>query len=140
MSEMGELGLLGPTIQGYGCAGVSSVAYGLVAREVERRRTRSAVRSFTHVVGGLEGLTFVTVRFDYAGSEVLPARSCPRWENSACSDRRSKGTAARAYRASRTASSRSFVHTCGGGTRRTDFRDGTLRLRGERGSPGSKTL
>lgn len=36
MSEMGELGLLGPTIDGYGCAGVSSVAYGLVAREVER--------------------------------------------------------------------------------------------------------
>ena len=36
LSEMGELGLLGPTIQGYGCAGVSSVAYGLVAREVER--------------------------------------------------------------------------------------------------------
>lgn len=36
MKEMGELGLLGPTIQGYGCAGVSSVAYGLIAREVER--------------------------------------------------------------------------------------------------------
>ncbi|THH05186.1 hypothetical protein EW145_g4986 [Phellinidium pouzarii] len=35
--EMGQLGLLGPTITGYGCAGVSSVAYGLVAREVERR-------------------------------------------------------------------------------------------------------
>ena len=34
--EMGSLGLLGPTIKGYGCAGVSSVAYGLVAREVER--------------------------------------------------------------------------------------------------------
>lgn len=34
--EMGELGLLGPTIEGYGCAGVSSVAYGLIAREVER--------------------------------------------------------------------------------------------------------
>lgn len=34
--EMGHLGLLGPTIKGYGCAGVSSVAYGLVAREVER--------------------------------------------------------------------------------------------------------
>lgn len=33
---MGQLGLLGPTIEGYGCAGVSSVAYGLVAREVER--------------------------------------------------------------------------------------------------------
>ncbi|EJD55333.1 acyl-CoA dehydrogenase NM domain-like protein [Auricularia subglabra TFB-10046 SS5] len=36
LTEMGELGLLGPTIQGYGCAGVSSVAYGLIAREVER--------------------------------------------------------------------------------------------------------
>lgn len=34
--EMGALGLLGPTIEGYGCAGVSSVAYGLIAREVER--------------------------------------------------------------------------------------------------------
>ena len=36
MSEMGELGLLGPTIEGYGCPGVSSVSYGLIAREVER--------------------------------------------------------------------------------------------------------
>merc|ERR1712109_431177 len=36
MNEMGELGLLGPTIQGYGCSGVSSVTYGLIAREVER--------------------------------------------------------------------------------------------------------
>lgn len=36
MKEMGELGLLGATVKGYGCAGVSSVAYGLIAREVER--------------------------------------------------------------------------------------------------------
>lgn len=36
MQEMGDLGVLGPTIQGYGCAGVSSVAYGLLAKEVER--------------------------------------------------------------------------------------------------------
>lgn len=36
MHELGELGLLGSTIQDYGCAGVSSVAYGLTAREVER--------------------------------------------------------------------------------------------------------
>lgn len=33
---MGQLGLLGATLKGYGCAGVSSVAYGLMAREVER--------------------------------------------------------------------------------------------------------
>ncbi|TWB64204.1 acyl-CoA dehydrogenase [Nitrospirillum viridazoti] len=36
MAEMGELGLLGMTIDGYGCAGVNHVCYGLVAREVER--------------------------------------------------------------------------------------------------------
>ncbi len=36
MTELGKLGLLGATIDGYGCAGVSHVAYGLVARAVER--------------------------------------------------------------------------------------------------------
>jgi len=36
LSELGELGMLGSTIEGYGCAGASHVAYGLVAREVER--------------------------------------------------------------------------------------------------------
>jgi len=36
MRELGQLGLLGATIDSHGCAGVSSTAYGLVAREVER--------------------------------------------------------------------------------------------------------
>ena len=36
MSEMGALGLLGSTIEGYGCPGINHVSYGLVAREVER--------------------------------------------------------------------------------------------------------
>ena len=36
MTELGALGLLGPTIEGYGCAGVNYVSYGLVAREIER--------------------------------------------------------------------------------------------------------
>ena len=35
ISEMGALGLLGSTINGYGCADTSYVAYGLVAREIE---------------------------------------------------------------------------------------------------------
>jgi glutaryl-CoA dehydrogenase len=35
-NEMGELGFLGPTIEGYGCAGVNHVSYGLIAREIER--------------------------------------------------------------------------------------------------------
>jgi glutaryl-CoA dehydrogenase len=33
--EMGALGLLGPMIEGYGCAGMSYVCYGLIAREIE---------------------------------------------------------------------------------------------------------
>src|SRR5690349_14152656 len=36
MNEFGELGFLGSTIEGYGCAGVNYVSYGLIAREVER--------------------------------------------------------------------------------------------------------
>lgn len=36
MREMGGLGLLGATLTGYGCSGVSQVAYGLIAREMER--------------------------------------------------------------------------------------------------------
>ncbi len=34
--EMGELGLMGATIHGYGCASASYVAYGLIAREIEK--------------------------------------------------------------------------------------------------------
>jgi glutaryl-CoA dehydrogenase len=36
MNELGALGMLGSTIEGYGCAGLNHVCYGLVAREVER--------------------------------------------------------------------------------------------------------
>jgi glutaryl-CoA dehydrogenase len=49
--EMGELGLMGPTIQGYGCSGVSYVAYGLIAREVER--VDSGYRSMMSVQSSL---------------------------------------------------------------------------------------
>jgi glutaryl-CoA dehydrogenase len=36
MKEMGNVGLLGSTINGYGCAGVNYVSYGLIMREIER--------------------------------------------------------------------------------------------------------
>jgi glutaryl-CoA dehydrogenase len=36
LTEMGALGFLGSTLQGYGCAGVNHVSYGIVAREIER--------------------------------------------------------------------------------------------------------
>jgi glutaryl-CoA dehydrogenase len=51
MNEMGALGFLGATIEGYGCAGVSYVAYGLIAREVER--VDSAYRSAMGVQSSL---------------------------------------------------------------------------------------
>ena len=46
-----ELGLLGSTIQGYGCAGLGHVAYGLVMHELERGD--SGIRSFCSVQGSL---------------------------------------------------------------------------------------
>ncbi len=49
--EMGELGLLGSTIKGYGCPGVDYVSYGLVAREVER--VDSGYRSMMSVQSSL---------------------------------------------------------------------------------------
>ncbi|MFC3226617.1 acyl-CoA dehydrogenase [Marinibaculum pumilum] len=49
--EMGELGLLGPTIDGYGCPGVSYTCYGLIAREVER--VDSGYRSMMSVQSSL---------------------------------------------------------------------------------------
>ena len=36
MRELGSFGLLGSTIEGYGCAGTNYVSYGLIAREIER--------------------------------------------------------------------------------------------------------
>lgn len=49
--EMGDLGLLGMHLEGYGCAGTSAVAYGLACTELEAGD--SAVRSFTSVQGSL---------------------------------------------------------------------------------------
>ena len=51
LRELGRLNLLGPTIQGYGCVGATSVAYGLVAREIER--VDSAYRSAYSVQSSL---------------------------------------------------------------------------------------
>lgn len=67
---MGELGLLGATIKGYGCAGVSSVASGLITRAVERvdsgYRSGYSVQS-SLAMGGIEEF----------GSEELKERLLP---------------------------------------------------------------
>ncbi|MEZ0374708.1 MAG: acyl-CoA dehydrogenase [Candidatus Sericytochromatia bacterium] len=49
--KLGELGLLGPTIEGYGCAGLNAIAYGLICQELERGD--SGLRSFASVQSSL---------------------------------------------------------------------------------------
>lgn len=51
LTEFGELGVLGCTLKGFGCVGASNVAYGLLAREVER--VDSAYRSVLSVQSSL---------------------------------------------------------------------------------------
>ncbi len=51
LHEMGALGFLGATIEGYGCAGVNYVSYGLIAREIER--VDSSYRSVMSVQSSL---------------------------------------------------------------------------------------
>ena len=63
MEELGSMGALGCTIQGYGCAGVSNVAYGLLTREVER--VDSAYRSALSVQSSLA----MGAIYDYGSAE-----------------------------------------------------------------------
>ena len=49
--EMGELGFFGANLEGYGCAGMSNVEYGLIMQEIER--CDSGLRSFVSVQGAL---------------------------------------------------------------------------------------
>ena len=51
IAEIGEMGLLGMNLEGYGCAGMSNIAYGLACQELERGD--SAIRSFVSVQGSL---------------------------------------------------------------------------------------
>jgi glutaryl-CoA dehydrogenase len=49
--ELGRLGFLGANLEGYGCAGMSNVEYGLIMQELERGD--SGLRSFVSVQGAL---------------------------------------------------------------------------------------
>ncbi|PTU21977.1 hypothetical protein P175DRAFT_0508864 [Aspergillus ochraceoroseus IBT 24754] len=70
LEEMGELGLLGASIEGYGCAGVSTVASGLITKEVER--VDSGYRSGMSVQSSLA----MTAIHDF-GSQELKDRLLP---------------------------------------------------------------
>jgi glutaryl-CoA dehydrogenase len=68
--ELGQLGLLGSTIHGYGCAGTSYVAYGLIAREVER--VDSGYRSALSVQSSLVMYPIFTYGNDEQRERFLP--------------------------------------------------------------------
>lgn len=70
MREMGEMGLLGPTLEGYGCAGVNYVSYGLIAREVER--VDSGYRSACSVQSSLVMYPIHTFGTDPVKDKFLP--------------------------------------------------------------------
>ncbi len=69
--EMGAMGLLGATLEGYGCAGMSSVEYGLAMQELERGD--SGVRSFASVQSALVMYPIYTFGSEAQKEEWLPA-------------------------------------------------------------------
>ena len=70
-AEMGALGFLGSTLEGYGCAGVNHVCYGLIAREIER--VDSGYRSMMSVQSSLTMYPIHTY-----GTEVQRQKYLPR--------------------------------------------------------------
>lgn len=80
MTEAGELGLLGPTIKGYGCPGVSYVAYGLIAREIER--VDSAYRSAFSVQSSLVMWPIYAYGTEAQRQTYLPKLASGEWVGS----------------------------------------------------------
>ncbi len=68
--EMAELGFLGANLEGYGCAGMSNVEYGLIMQELER--VDSGVRSFVSVQGALVMYPILTYGSDEQKENWLP--------------------------------------------------------------------
>jgi glutaryl-CoA dehydrogenase len=77
MNEMGALGLLGPTIHGYGCAGVNYVSYGLIAREVER--VDSGYRSAMSVQSSLVMYPIYDFGSEAQRQKYLPKLASGEW-------------------------------------------------------------
>ena len=76
-NEMGALGLLGSTIDGYGCPGVNYVAYGLIAREVER--VDSGYRSCMSVQSSLVMHPIYTYGTEDQRRKFLPKLATGEW-------------------------------------------------------------
>jgi glutaryl-CoA dehydrogenase len=76
-NEMGALGLLGSTIQGYGCPGVNYVSYGLIAREVER--VDSGFRSMMSVQSSLVMYPIHAYGTEAQREKYLPRLASGEW-------------------------------------------------------------
>src|SRR4030088_1748099 len=70
IAEMGRLGFFGANLEGYGCAGMSNVEYGLVMQELERGD--SGLRSFVSVQGALVMYPIFTCGSEEQKSRWLP--------------------------------------------------------------------
>jgi glutaryl-CoA dehydrogenase len=68
--QLGELGFFGANLHGYGCAGMSSVAYGLMTQELERGD--SGLRSFVSVQGALVMYPIYSYGSDAQKNKWLP--------------------------------------------------------------------
>jgi len=68
--ELGRLGFLGANLEGYGCAGMSNVEYGLIMQELERGD--SGLRSFVSVQGALVMYPILTYGSDEQKEKWLP--------------------------------------------------------------------
>jgi glutaryl-CoA dehydrogenase len=77
MNEMGEMGFLGATLDGYGCAGVNYVSYGLIAREVER--VDSGYRSAFSVQSSLVMYPIHAFGSDAQKEKYLPKLRAGAW-------------------------------------------------------------
>jgi glutaryl-CoA dehydrogenase len=71
VAPMGQLGFFGPTIQGYDCAGMNNVEYGLIMQELERGD--SGLRSFCSVQSGLVMYPIYTFGSEEQKQRWLPA-------------------------------------------------------------------
>ena len=75
--EMGQQGFLGATIHGYGCAGINYVAYGLIAREIER--VDSSYRSVLSVQSSLAMHAIYAYGSDEQKQKFLPRLASGEW-------------------------------------------------------------
>jgi glutaryl-CoA dehydrogenase len=77
MREMGQQGFLGATIQGYGCAGINYVAYGLLLREIER--VDSGYRSALSVQSSLAMHAIHSYGSEAQKQKYLPKMATGEW-------------------------------------------------------------